>query len=462
MTVDTHVAVVLAAGAGRRLGADKALIDLGGRSAISRVVEASRRAGFDVVRVVRQRGAAELPQGIPAQVVVVESAAMIESLRGGLASHGTAASVLVWPIDHSLATAATVSALRARLAQGGPSIVLPVCADRPGHPILLAGAPLGEVLADDVTSLRDVIRRDPSRVASVAVEDCWVLRDIDTPADLRAARGYLAGIGIDVTTAMRRHRSRRDFAPDEVSDSQLRWVVDSARFASTSSFIQSYSVVVVREPARRRRIAELCADQDHIRSAPVFLAVCADLHRIARSCERHRKPFRPDSLEVFVEATVDASLFGQNIQLAAESEGLGACMIGAARNAPCELAALLELPRHVYVVFGMALGWPVDDPVPRGRLPLAAVLHDERYDSGSVDAHLDAADEAMRAWARRCNARSPSERAINEQRGWTDRMAWLFGRPGAPKGRERLAQHLRSLGFGLELDIGDDATSAGT
>ncbi len=246
---------------------------------------------------------------------------------------------------------------------------------------------------------------------------------------------------------MARHRSRRAYLPDPVGEAQLAWLVDSARHASTSSFIQAYTVIAVRDPERKAEVARLCADQRHIHEAPVFLAICADLHKLELACARHGRRLHSDSLEIFVQATVDAALLGQNLQLAAESESLGACMIGAARNHPIELATLLGLPPHVYVAFGMTLGWAADDPVPRERMALGAVLHHERYETEDLEATLDEADQAMRAWARRTNARlaDTGAAAVNEQRGWTDRIAHLFGGEHPPKGREHLLEQLRRL-----------------
>jgi len=86
--------------------------------------------------------------------------------------------------------AETVALLLAQLAAGA-EIVLPICDGRPGHPVGLARKVAEEALAPDVNSLRDVIGRDRSRVRGVSVNNPWVLRDLDTQDDLRAAAAFL-------------------------------------------------------------------------------------------------------------------------------------------------------------------------------------------------------------------------------------------------------------------------------
>jgi nitroreductase len=302
-------------------------------------------------------------------------------------------------------------------------------------------------------TLHDVVRADPQRVRAVPTGNPWVLADLDRPEDVAAARAALAAGPHCVVEQMRRHRSRRAYAPAPVDAAQLERLVDAARHASTSSWIQAYAVVAVRDAGRKDAIAALCADQPHIRQAPLFLAVCADLHKLAVACGRHGRTLQSQSLELFLQATIDAALLGQNLQLAAESEGLGACMIGAARNHPVELARLLGLPPHAFVAFGMTMGQPADDPIPRGRMPIEGVLHHETYDPARLDETLAGADEIQRRWARIVNAERGGwqGRPVDEQKGWVERMAALAGESGSYlRARAGLRAELRQLGFGLE------------
>ncbi len=445
-------AIVPAAGLGERMGADKALVDLGGRTAIERVVATCRAASIDEVLVVRRDGAEPLPAAAAVRTVLVPPGGeMADSLRAAhRALPASPHAVLVFPVDHALVTADTVLALGVLLQRDACQIALPLFRGRPGHPVWLTRPAFAEIDRAGAV-LRDVVRADRSRVQVVETSNPWVHADLDRPEDLRAAVCALHGEPWSTVAQMFRHRSRRSYRPDALPQEQIERLVDAARHASTSSYIQAYAVVAVRDEAIKNDCARLCGGQRHIVEAPVFFAVCADLHKLAAACGRHGTEVQAQSLELFLQATVDAALLGQNLQLAAEAEGLGACMIGAARNHPLELAARLCLPPHVYVVFGMTVGVPADDPVPRGRMPLAGVLHWDRYEP-ATDAVLDDADEVMRAWARRTNAEQGgyNGRPVNEQKGWTERMAAAWGADSTyAKARATLREELRRLGFGL-------------
>jgi nitroreductase/CTP:molybdopterin cytidylyltransferase MocA len=446
--------IVPAAGLGSRMGADKALLDLGGVTAIERIAATCRAAGVSVLVVVRRAGAAPLPTAVAAQCIEVDgSGDMAASLRAAVAALPSSIDrAVVFPVDHALVGPDTLLALLAVLERRGCRIALPLFRERPGHPAAFHREVLAE-LTDPALVLRDLVRADPSRVTVLPVANPWVLADLDRPADLRAACCWLAGEPWSTVAQMFRHRSHRRYRPDPIADDRIERLVDAARHASTSSFIQAYAVVCVRDEERRQAIAALCGGQLHIREAPVFFAVCADLHKLSLACGKVGTTLQSQSLELFLQATVDAALLGQNLQLAAEAEGLGACMIGAARNHPLELARLLALPPQVYVVFGITVGVPADDPVPRGRMPLSGILHWESYDAAQLPQVLEGADEGMRQWARRCNAEQGGYqgRPIDERKGWQERMAASWGEASSyAKARRTLPEELRKLGFGLD------------
>lgn len=177
------------------------------------------------------------------------------------------------------------------------------------------------------------------------------------------------------------HVTIRSFSSADISEGMLTDILEAARRSPTSSNMQAYSIIVVRDQAVKRELAALAGGQKHIESCPVFLAFCADLHRLNEVCEMHDTEMT-NNLETFLISTIDASLVGMSVQTGAESLGLGGVMIGAMRNKPLEVAKLLDLPPHVYVTYGMCLGWPDPEGVPpqKPRLPAELVIHRDTYD----------------------------------------------------------------------------------
>jgi FMN reductase (NADPH) len=246
-----------------------------------------------------------------------------------------------------------------------------------------------------------------------------------------------------VTKTMQGHRSIREYRPDPLPEGMLEAIVRSAQMASTSSYLQRYSVVAVEEPTKKDRLAELCGDQDQIRQCPVFLAFCADAYRLKRACERHGTEIQTGYLEAFLVAAVDAALLAQNAALAAESLGLGIVYIGAIRNHTAEVIVELELPELVVPISGMCLGYPAEDPAPKPRLPLPAVLHRERYRPEETDAHLDAFDETILA------AELYRSRETGKLYGWTSRAARRVSYTDPKRLRVELSRVIEEQGFGL-------------
>jgi FMN reductase (NADPH) len=244
------------------------------------------------------------------------------------------------------------------------------------------------------------------------------------------------------------HWSVRAYKPDPVPDEMVEGIVAAGQRASTSSNLQTYSVVAVTEPDRIARLAELCGDQRQIRQAPAFLAWCADRARLDRVCRMRGYEQEAGYVENFLVAAVDAALAMQNAALAAESLGLGMCYIGAIRNHPAEVIELLELPKLVFPISGMTLGWPAAEPFIRPRLPLGAVLHWQRYDTAGEEEALETYDRAMIETGiyRGRQVPVPGREGEVEDYGWLEHSARRACRPV----RTGLCDVLRQQGFELK------------
>ena len=147
-----------------------------------------------------------------------------------------------------------------------------------------------------------------------------------------------------VIELLQSHRSIRKFTDDPIDDEMIEEIMRSGFAAATSSNLQGTTVIRVRTPETRERIAELAGGQTYVATAAAFFVWCADLHRSATACESHGGSFSAGMTEHFLVATVDCALAAQNAVVAAEAVGLGICYIGGIRNDPATVAELLELP----------------------------------------------------------------------------------------------------------------------
>lgn len=241
------------------------------------------------------------------------------------------------------------------------------------------------------------------------------------------------------------HRSHRNFLPENLPEGALETIVAAAQSASTSSNLQVWSVVAIEDEARKTRLADLAGGQKHIRDCPLFLVWLCDLARLENlGRERGRDAAALPYLEIFMTGIVDAALAAQNAVTALESLGLGCCYIGAMRNKPEEVAKELNLPKHVFAVFGMAIGVP--DPsanaAVKPRLGQAAVLHRERYEWGDVQREaIETLDMKFKDFQK--------EQGLPDQ-GWIRQVLSRVRGPEAMSGRDRIREALNALGFELK------------
>lgn len=245
-----------------------------------------------------------------------------------------------------------------------------------------------------------------------------------------------------VLRVLHEHRSVRRYLPDPVPDDVLGLLVSAAQSAPTSSNLQAWSVIAVRDPERKARLATLAGGQEHIRQAPVLLVWTADLARTrSLAAERGAPLDGADYLESSYVAFLDAVLAAQNALVAAESLGLGTVYIGAIRNNPEQVAVELSLPPGVFAVVGLLVGTPdlAEEARVKPRLPQAAVLHQETYDASVQRAYVAEYETRI--------AEFYAEQ--NLEHSWIDRVLARLGSVAALNGRDRLRDQLTAQGFPL-------------
>jgi len=201
--------VILAAGASRRLGTCKALVDLGGQNALARLVEAGRAMDAATPLVVTGAHHDAIRAAVPLGVEVLFNPAWESGRTSGVALASRARRGLdlaIAPVDVPLVPAEVFAALcSAWIAHGSPArgwlgpFLDQGSTDAPrvsfGHPVVI-----GRELARDLcasgkdfpdrsplATLRD-LRLRASPTLSIQVQSERILDDLDTLEDLERLR----------------------------------------------------------------------------------------------------------------------------------------------------------------------------------------------------------------------------------------------------------------------------------
>nr|WP_263328486.1 oxygen-insensitive NADPH nitroreductase [Neobacillus sp. Marseille-Q6967] len=185
----------------------------------------------------------------------------------------------------------------------------------------------------------------------------------------------------EVISTILNHRSIRHFEDKPLSDDQIKTIVSCAQAASTSSFIQAYSIIGIKDRLKKKKLAELVGNQPYVENNGHFFIFCADLNRHHLIGIQEQKDVKAsiESTEKFMVALIDAALAAQNAAIAAESLGLGICYIGGIRNNLEEVKKLLKTPERVIPLFGMTVGYPAKINDKKLRLPFEHIYHEEEY-----------------------------------------------------------------------------------
>ena len=180
-------------------------------------------------------------------------------------------------------------------------------------------------------------------------------------------------------------RTIRQYAPRDVDDQLLLRLLADAERTQTMGNLQLYSVVVTRDADKKAQLAPAHFNQPMVTQAPVVLAFCADFRRTTRWAEERQADPGYDNPLSFLNAATDALLYCQTFCNLAEAEGLGLCYLGTTVYMPEAIIDILALPRLVFPVATITLGWPDEQPPLTDRLPIEAIVHRETYDDYTAE-----------------------------------------------------------------------------
>lgn len=177
-----------------------------------------------------------------------------------------------------------------------------------------------------------------------------------------------------------KRRTIRAYSTREVPQDLIEELLLKASHAPTTGNMQLYSAIVTRSSEGKARLAPAHFGQPQVEGASVVVTFCADFNRFSRWCEQRNAQPCYDNFQSLIAAMLDTVAFAQQFNTLAEMAGLGVCWLGTTTYNAQEIAEALNLPRLVVPVITLTVGYPAGDGENVGRLPVEAILHNERYE----------------------------------------------------------------------------------
>lgn len=144
-----------------------------------------------------------------------------------------------------------------------------------------------------------------------------------------------------VLRALRRTRQVREFTDEPVREADLRAILEVARWTGSSTNRQPWTFIVLRDPAVRKRLAELAPYAKHVAGAATGIAIAMG----------------GDNAEW---DAYDEGRVAERILVAAGALGLGAGIGWVLEAQRPDVAALLGLTAPAFVRTIVSLGHPTD------------------------------------------------------------------------------------------------------
>jgi len=173
---------------------------------------------------------------------------------------------------------------------------------------------------------------------------------------------------LDVFEAIKGRRSVRAYVSEEVSEEEVKKLIEAARLAPSAGNIQPWEFVIVTNAETKRRLSDAALHQTFIEEAPVVIVVCAD---VARSSWGY------GSRGANLYCLQDTAAATENILLAAQALGLATCWVGAFHEDG--VARVINTPRNVRPVAIVPVGHPAEKPSAPPKRSMREIVHHETF-----------------------------------------------------------------------------------
>jgi nitroreductase len=244
-----------------------------------------------------------------------------------------------------------------------------------------------------------------------------------------------------VIQTMLEHKSIRKYTDETPTDEIIETIVRAGQQAPFAS--QYYSVLLSRNKKRNPY------------KAPLLFTICIDSHKFELIMAKRNWKLVTNDLTLLFFGVQDAAYMAENMVVAGRSLGLGSCFLGSAMYRADKIAEEYSLPKRVFPLVQLVMGYPAEDPPPRPRYPMEFALFENKYPLISEETVLKAMkqmDEGYLAqdYYRKMNAKIPlqahrKETFTYDNYSWTEHICRKWGQ-WYPKPKELLEQ-LEKQGF---------------
>ncbi|KAF0100546.1 MAG: hypothetical protein FD144_3124 [Rhodospirillaceae bacterium] len=252
--------------------------------------------------------------------------------------------------------------------------------------------------------------------------------------------------GIEVLAEMANRRVVRRYSDKPLDPALLDTLCAVALSAPSKSDLQQADIVIVTDKAQREKLQALIPENPWAAAGPALLVFCGNNRRHRLLFDWRGRPFVNDHLDPFFNAAVDAGIVLATFIAAADRVGLGTCPISQIRNQSARVSEVLGLPRHVFPVAGLGVGWPSFEGVMSPRLGLDVSIHRERYDETGLKEKVEAYDRRRNETQPYKNQRFVEKFGEDPAYGWSEDKARQYSVPE----RADFGAFVRAKGFNLD------------
>lgn len=156
-------------------------------------------------------------------------------------------------------------------------------------------------------------------------------------------------------------KSIRKYKPAEVPAAKLNRILEAMRGAPSGKNGQPWRFIIVHDKELKNKLVPACRDQKFIAQAPIVIVGCAVEEESYQKQGGYMKSW-----------PLDVAIAFEHLMLAATSEGLATCWIGAFDES--EVRKALNIPDKFRVVGLTPLGYPAENPLHKNRKQLDEVV----------------------------------------------------------------------------------------